>query len=162
VQDRRDVSQTLAVLPALAECFNDVVVVGTADDLRRFDGSPMRFPDHSRSLVGTLSLRETAEVLAGAAVVVANDSGLGHVAAAVGTPTVLLFGPTPDAALGRLPPNVTVLRAGLQCEPCWRGARLARCARRVDCLAALSTDRVEAAVRARATLLPSSHREERM
>lgn len=146
--------------PALAERFQDVTVVGTDDDLARFDGTPMRFPAHCRMLVGGLSLRETAEVLAAAAVVVANDSGLGHVAAAAGTPTVLLFGPTADAVLGRFPPNVTVLRAGLPCEPCWRGARLAACTRRVDCLAALAPERVEAVVRARATLAPPPCREE--
>ena len=89
--------------PRLAEAFADVVVVGTADDLRRFDGSPMQFPAHARSLVGELSLRETAAVLAAAGAVVANDSGLGHLAAAVGAPTVLLFGPTPHTTLGRFP-----------------------------------------------------------
>jgi ADP-heptose:LPS heptosyltransferase len=128
--------------PELAERFDDVVVVGVEDDLRYFNGSPMRFPAHVRSLVGTLTLPETASVLAAAGAVVANDSGLGHVAAAVGTPTVLLFGPTPDAVLGGFPPNVTVLRAGLRCEPCWGRARFGPCASRLDCLAAISVERV--------------------
>lgn len=124
--------------PKLAERFEDVVIVGVEDDLRLFDGEPMRFPAHVRSLIGRLSLRETAGVLAAAGAVVANDSGLGHVAAAVGAPTVLLFGPTPDAALGAFPPNVKVLRAGLPCEPCWFAKRFAACASRIDCLAAIS------------------------
>jgi ADP-heptose:LPS heptosyltransferase len=104
--------------PELSESFEDVVVVGTEDDLRRFDGRPMQFPRHVRNWAGKLSLRETARVLAAAGAVVANDSGLGHVAGAVGTPTVMLFGPTPDRALGQFPPNVRVLRTGLPCEPC--------------------------------------------
>jgi hypothetical protein len=133
--------------PSLAERFEDVVVVGVPDDLRRPDGSTMRFPGHVRSWVGALSLRETAELIASAGVVVANDSGLGHVAGAVGSPTVLLFGPTPDATLGWFPPNVTALRAGLPCEPCWYTAKLRECRSRVDCLAALSVDRVERVVR---------------
>jgi heptosyltransferase-1 len=67
-------------------------------------------------------LRETAAVIAAAGTVVANDSGLGHVAAAVGVPTILLFGPTPNAVFGGFPPNVTVLRSGL---PCARRGKIA-------------------------------------
>ncbi|HEU0054671.1 MAG TPA: glycosyltransferase family 9 protein, partial [Longimicrobium sp.] len=133
---------------ALAGRFADVAVVGTEDDLRGHDGAPMAFPAHVRSLVGALSLRETAEVMAAAGVVVANDSGLGHLAGATGVPTLLLFGPTADAILGPFPPNVTVLRGGLPCEPCWNGPRLRACAGRVDCLQALAADRVEREVRA--------------
>lgn len=134
--------------PALAEAFDDVVVVGTADDLSDCLGRPLRFPAHVRSLAGTLSLRETAEVLAAAGAVVANDSGLGHVSAAVGTPTVMLFGPTPHLSLGELPPNVLPLRTGLPCEPCWFRARLAACGGRIDCLAGLAVAVVAEHVRA--------------
>ncbi len=45
--------------------------------------------------VGRLSLPETAAYLAGCALFVGNDSGLMHLAAAAGTPTLGLFGPTP-------------------------------------------------------------------
>ena len=136
--------------PALAERFADVVVVGTRDDLRGFDGTPFSFPTHVRSLAGRLTLRQTAEALAAAGAVVANDSGLGHVAGAVGAPTILLFGPTSERVLGAFPPNVAVLRAGLPCEPCWQAARLRPCRGQVDCLRALDVDRVEREVRARA------------
>ena len=128
----------------LAAAFSDVVVVGTPDDLRRHDGSPMNFPAHARSLAGQLSLRETAELMAAAGVVVGNDSGLSHVAAAVGTPTVMLFGPTPNKSLGVMPSNVKVLRAGLLCEPCWFRDRFRACGGKIDCLSAL---RVEAVIR---------------
>ena len=133
--------------PDLAARFADVAIVGTADDLRRHDGSEMQFPAHTKSFVGTLTLRGTAELMAAAGVVVANDSGLAHVAAAVGTPTVMLFGPTADACLGPLPPNASVARAGLPCEPCWTMAPLVACAGGVDCLARLSVDTVEHRVR---------------
>jgi ADP-heptose:LPS heptosyltransferase len=133
---------------ALAERFVDVTVVGTADDLRRFDGTPMRFPPHVRGFIDQLTLRETAELMAASALVIGNDSGLSHVAAAVGVATLMLFGPTDHGCLGRLPPNVSVLRAGLPCEPCWKSAPLAACRRRVDCLAQLDVDRVEREARA--------------
>jgi ADP-heptose:LPS heptosyltransferase len=126
----------------LAAAFGDVVIVGTPDDLRRNDGSPMNFPAHVRSFVGQLSLRETAEVMTAAGVVVGNDSGLSHLAAAVGTPTVMLFGPTSHESLGPMPPNLKMLRAGLPCEPCWFRNRFQACAGKIDCLAALSVESV--------------------
>ena len=122
----------------LARRLPDVAVVGTPDDLC---GAP--FPDHARSFVGKLTLRQTAELMATAGVVVANDSGLAHLAAAVGTPTLMLFGPTPSETLGRFPPHVTVLKLGLDCQPCWYTAPLHACGRRVDCLRNLSVDEVE-------------------
>ena len=128
--------------PELAASFEDVVVVGTNDDLLRFDGSPMAFPKHARSFVGSLTLRETAAVIARARVVVGNDSGLGHIAGALGVPTILLFGPTPDRTLGHLPLNVTVMRTDLECEPCWFERRFHACNARVDCLNRLSLDSV--------------------
>ncbi|MGH7121126.1 MAG: glycosyltransferase family 9 protein [Acetobacteraceae bacterium] len=46
-------------------------------------------------LTGRLTLPEAAACLARAALFVGNDSGLMHIAAAAGTPTIGLFGPTP-------------------------------------------------------------------
>lgn len=132
----------------LAGRFDDVAVVGTADDLKQFDGNSLHFPPHARLLVDQLSLRGVAEVLASAGVVVGNDAGLTHVAAASGVTTVMLFGPTPHISLGRLPPNVKVLRSGLPCEPCWFNRRLSACARALDCLKELSVERVEREIRA--------------
>ena len=134
---------------ALAEAFDDVAVVGTVEDLSRGDGSPVKFPAHVRSFAGQLTLRETAELMAAAGVVVGNDSGLSHVAAAVGTPTVMLFGPTPHESLGPLPPNVKALRRGLHCEPCWFRDRFRGCAKRIDCLAALDVEVVRREVSSR-------------
>lgn len=127
----------------LAARFADVVVVGTGDDLRRADGAALEFPAHARLYVDRLTLRETASLLAACGAVVANDSGLAHVAAAVGAPVVMIFGPTPDRALGPLAPNVTVVRAGLPCEPCWFGPRLGHCAGRLTCLREVTVARVE-------------------
>ena len=65
--------------PQLAERFEDVVIVGTEDDLCHRDGTIMQFPPHARRFVGALTLRETAELLASVGVVVGNDSGLAHI-----------------------------------------------------------------------------------
>jgi ADP-heptose:LPS heptosyltransferase len=126
----------------LADEFDDVAVVGTADDLHRYNNAPIQFAPHIKTFVDRLTLRQTAELVAGAGAVVANDTGLAYVSAAVGTPTLILFGPTPHTSLGQLPPNVRILRTGLACEPCWFDARFRTCAGRIDCLAQLPVDTV--------------------
>ena len=54
----------------------------------------------ARAFVGTLSLPEAAAVLRRAALFIGNDSGLMHLSAAAGAPTVGLFGPTDAATYG--------------------------------------------------------------
>jgi len=129
--------------PELAARFPDVAVVGTADDI-----PSQPFPPHVRSFIGSIGLVETAQLLASAGLVVANDSGLAHIAGAAGTPLLMLFGPTSEVVLGSFPPHVRVLRLGLPCEPCWNSRRLESCAGAVSCLAGLSVDTVEREIRA--------------
>ena len=69
---------------------------------------------------GRLGVREAAALIARAAVLITNDSAPLHFAAAMGTPTVAVFGPTvPDFGFGpRGPRDVVVERVGLDCRPC--------------------------------------------
>jgi ADP-heptose:LPS heptosyltransferase len=71
----------------------------------------------SRSTAGELSLPALARLVAGAALLVCGDTGVGHLGTALGTPSVLLFGPLPPARWGPLadPQLHTVL---------WHGAGL--------------------------------------
>lgn len=54
-------------------------------------------PEHRIDLVGTANLLTAFAVLGRSRLYIGNDSGLMHLAAAAGTPTVGLFGPTNDA-----------------------------------------------------------------
>jgi heptosyltransferase-2 len=69
---------------------------------------------------GRLALREAAALIGKAAVLVTNDSAPLHLAAAMGTPIVAIFGPTvPAFGFGpRGPRDVVVERTGLDCRPC--------------------------------------------
>ncbi len=103
-----------------------------------------------QNLTGRLSLRETARVLARSRLLVANDSGVAHLAAAVGTPVVALFGPTSDvryAPRGTAP--VRVVARDLPCRPCYVAPRrepfACRFERELACLEDLSPEEVFAA-----------------
>ena len=55
-----------------------------------------------------------------AALVVSNDSGLAHLAAATGAPTVVIFGSTSSAWTAPLGPRVRVVQRPPVCAPCFR------------------------------------------
>ncbi len=73
------------------------------------------------NLAGRTSPAELAAILERARIQLGNDSGPGHLAAAVGTPVVAVFGPT-DPARGFRPlgPRVLTVDVGnsLDCRPC--------------------------------------------
>jgi ADP-heptose:LPS heptosyltransferase len=80
-----------AVGDALALAGAEVVVTGTPPERHLVEEVCAAMDAVARPLVGVLSIRGLAALLAGCVVVVANDTGPLHLAAAVGTPTVGLF-----------------------------------------------------------------------
>ena len=73
----------------------------------------------ARDLTGP-DLRDAILALASATTAISNDSGLLHVAAAVGTPTIGIFGPTSPWHWAPLNPLVATVetRSPLECRPC--------------------------------------------
>src|SRR5690606_31839052 len=65
-----------------------------------------------------MSLFEMAAVLSRAARVVAVDTGLGHLAAAVAAPSVALYGPTSPDLTGSYGRSQRILASTLPCAPC--------------------------------------------
>ena len=78
-----------------------------------------------------LSLNELAAVLRKCDLYVGNDSGVTHLAAAVGIPVVALFGPTDPRVWGPRGDKVLTVYKGLECSPCsrekMRGCKNQRC-----------------------------------
>jgi lipopolysaccharide heptosyltransferase II len=75
-----------------------------------------------RDLTGT-DLRNGILAMAAAHVAISNDSGLMHIAAAIGTPTMGIFGPTSPylwAPLNGLAATVLQTKTVLPCQPCQR------------------------------------------
>ncbi len=97
----------------------DLVVLGGPDEAAAGAAIAAAAPTRAVNLAGTLTLRETAAVLKRARAAVAGDTGLLHLATAVGTPVVGLYGPTVEA-FGFFPyqGRATVLQRDLPCRPC--------------------------------------------
>ena len=74
------------------------------------------------SLAGKTDLKQLVALLESAALVVANDSGPMHIAAALGRPLVTLFGPTNAVRTGPYGRPETVLQLDLVCRPCYSRA----------------------------------------
>jgi heptosyltransferase-2 len=98
------------------------VIVGSEEDVPLADAIVAAAPGRSLSACGALGLRSSAALIQRAAVLVTNDSAPLHLATAVGTPVVALFGPTvPEFGFGpRGARDVTLGRDGLPCRPCSR------------------------------------------
>ena len=84
-----------------------VVLVGSGNERDRIETINR---GRARNLAGTLDLYELAELYRQCAVVITNDTGPMHLAAAVGTPVIALFGPTDPALVGPYGPGHIVLR----------------------------------------------------
>jgi heptosyltransferase-2 len=97
----------------------------------------------ARSLAGNTTLPAQAGLCARSRLAVCNDSGLAHLAAATGAPTIVIFGSTSSAWSAPLGPRVRVVQRAPVCSPCF--ART--CAIGYPCLEAVEVGMVEDAAR---------------
>ncbi|MGE5347181.1 MAG: lipopolysaccharide heptosyltransferase II [Acidithiobacillales bacterium] len=142
-------------LPHFAEVFDDLsagkglttVLLGTAGEAA-MNAETATHLRRSRivDLSGRTSLPEALGVLSLSRLFVGNDSGLSHLAGAVGTPTVVVFGPTdPEATRpwdgprgdGK-PTRIAVVRRRTACAPC----RFDVCPLDHRCMTGLTVERV--------------------
>ncbi len=104
-------------------------------------------PERCQDLTGQTSLPEMVEWIRFSQLMVTNDTGPMHVAAALGKPVVALFGPTHPSRTGPYHQISQVVHLSLPCEPCLRS----RCdyAKPMECLRGLQPAMVAEAVRIR-------------
>lgn len=123
------------------------VIVGTEVEGADAAAVAEALGDRAINLVGRTTVGELGAVLERCAVTVANDGGVAHLSAAVGTPVVAVFGPSNDRAWRPL--LGTVVAADIACRPCfYRGFERGLpqgCATR-ECLALVTPEMVTRAV----------------
>ncbi|MFM8552671.1 MAG: glycosyltransferase family 9 protein, partial [Nitrospiraceae bacterium] len=96
-------------------------------------------------LTGQTQLGHLPALLQAASLLITNDSGPMHVAAAVGTPVVALFGPTNPVRTGPYGAGHRVLASRVPCSPCY--SRQCRHPVPLECLTNVSPAQVLEAVR---------------
>jgi len=89
-------------------------------------------------LSGDTSLRQLIALLAQCRVVITNDSGPMHLAAALGLPVVAVFGSTDERATGPTGPKARVVKRHVPCSPC--GLRV--CPIDLRCMTSVTVDDV--------------------
>jgi heptosyltransferase-3 len=140
---------------------------GTPDELDYAEALVRRFPPDTVNLCGKLTFPEVACLISRATLYVGPDTGTTHLAAATGTQTIALFGPSDPVRWGPWPAghvsldspyarvgsrsvgNVTLLQGVKHCVPCLEEGCERHVASRSDCLEEMPAARViEAAARA--------------
>jgi heptosyltransferase II len=120
-----------------------LVLLGGNDERQAADQVKGELAGPVLDLVGRTSLRQALGVLSQLNLLVTNDSGLMHAAAALSVPLVALFGSTDPGATGPFTSRATVIRHPWPCSPCFRRT----CEEGYPCLTAISVDEVAAAAR---------------
>lgn len=124
-----------------------VVLMGAPDERGICEEIASRAPG-AISIAGETSLFESAEILALADLLVCNDSGAMHMAAAAGVPTVAIFGPTVlDFGYRPWQDRARVVQAEVSCRPCGKHGAKSCPLGTHECMKKVSAESVLEAVR---------------
>ncbi|MBI4797129.1 MAG: lipopolysaccharide heptosyltransferase II [Deltaproteobacteria bacterium] len=118
-----------------------VVITGSAADRHLAAQIIEHMHEKAWNLAGRTTLAELAGIMQKARLAITADTGPMHLAAALGTRVVAIFGPTAPGRTGPFGEGHRVVRLGLECSPCFQR----RCPE-PRCLTTLSPDAVQAAV----------------
>jgi lipopolysaccharide heptosyltransferase II len=133
-----DAADTLAT-----EMDLDVAIVGSEKERSIAESIQKLMRHRVAMLTGRTSLETLIGVISGASLVLTNDSGPMHVAAALGIPTVAVFGSTDHNVTSPWGARTRVVREPVECSPCM----LRECPIDHPCMTRISADAVCRAAR---------------
>ncbi len=103
--------------------------------------------DHIASAAGVTKMAESIDLLGKADLFIGNDTGLTHIAARIGVPTISInSGIDPTAMWAAVGPDVTILKVEVPCSPC-HIMYISQCAHDHACILDINEEDVKAAVR---------------
>ncbi len=118
-----------------------IVFTGGPDDRPTIQDIMAAMKGHAVNLAGHTTLKMLAALYEKMVFVVSTDTGPMHMAAAVGTPVVALFGPTAPWRTGPFGTGHQIVRAEPECTPCFK-----RECKTIDCMEQISVQQVVDAI----------------
>lgn len=119
----------------------DVIFTGGMEDHEAIEYIISNMKTRAANLAGKTDLKTLAALYEKTSIVVSTDTGPMHLAAAIGTPVVALFGPTAPWRTGPFGPGHTIIKADLECSPCFK-----RQCDTINCMKQITVDEVLDAV----------------
>ncbi|HSE96918.1 MAG TPA: lipopolysaccharide heptosyltransferase II [Blastocatellia bacterium] len=137
-----------------------IVLFGSVSELSMIEELAGGLGERVLIAAGRTTVKQVAALIEQCELLICNDSGLMHVAVAVKTPVVAIYGPTDIRRTAPIGKRHTVVRHDLPCSPCFRlegDAKVQSCTHH-DCLMTITPEEVFRAV----SLLSSSRSEHKI
>ncbi len=133
-----------AVADHFAEAGARVALIGSPAEMEVSNEVSRRSRNTPVVLTGETSVAEATAIISVADVLITNDTGPAHIGAAVGTPTLVIFGPTNPLTTRPFASNAEIIRHEPDCAPCM----LRDCPIDHRCMTAISPEEVFAQAKA--------------
>ena len=146
MKKRWDIENWTEICKYMIDKGYDIVFIGGKDELSDeqmiASGLSADQSDHFWPMCGTTTITETARIIRDADLMLTTDSGPMHIAAAVNTPLIALFGPTRHTKNGPYMDGARVVRSRVDCAPCHGTEDFTQCSDNI-CMQSISTDIVK-------------------
>ena len=113
-----------------------IILTGSADERHRTNEILKKCKEHVYNFAGTTSIGLLAAVLKRCGLFIGGDSAGVHIAAALGTPTVSIFGPSSPAGWAPKGSQHCIIQKSFECVPCLQkgcqGSGISRCLEELD------------------------------
>lgn len=113
------------------------VVIGGRGDMHIADEIVALSGNKAVSLAGKTGLKDLIEVIRNASLMVCNDTGPMHIAAALGVHVFAIFGPSSPVRTGPYGDSHTIITRDIPCSPCYR-----RSCKGIECMTLIKANKV--------------------
>jgi len=128
---------------SLAEEYSEkIVIVGGDEEIPVIEEMAKLMSEKPIILAGKTTIRQTAAIIKRLKLFIANDGGPMHIAAAVETPIIGLFGPTDPKIYASYGENSFVVKSNLPCSPCHKPSSEGYDCETGDCFTDISVEEV--------------------